>query len=350
MANPRVFVSSTCYDLSEVRDSLVDFIQSFGFEPVLSDRGDVFYHPDLHTHDACLNEVSNCQLFVLIIGGRFGGEYKADKEKSIVNAEYQAAVNGNVPVFTFVKRNVHSDHFVFQKNKSRKSTVYPSIDKKDHAAAIFEFIDEVRHADVNNGYFPFDFARDISDLLRKQWAGMFFEFLQDRSTGDQFRQTSQQLDRISVAGDKLEDLVKQLYRSVTGAGADEVLERVDRVSYAQTALKHLFSMAKALTIPFVPEPNLKSFSDWRFYFCSCSPAAVFDPGQDPDCQSDSGYIELRALQGGSHIGIAKGVDSRLQQEFETLQRLDQSIIQEAIERINADGPLGGRQMGSFIGS
>lgn len=73
MANPRVFVSSTCYDLGEVRDSLYSFIKSYNFDPVLSERGDVFYHPELHTHDSCIKEIENCQIFVLIIGGRFGG-------------------------------------------------------------------------------------------------------------------------------------------------------------------------------------------------------------------------------------------------------------------------------------
>ena len=52
----------------------------------LHDRGDVFYHPDIHTHDSCLNEIGN-QLFILIIGGRFGGKYVADPDKSIVKAD-----------------------------------------------------------------------------------------------------------------------------------------------------------------------------------------------------------------------------------------------------------------------
>jgi hypothetical protein len=73
MAVPRVFISSTCYDLDAIRDSLRSFIESVGFDPCLSDRGDVFYHPDLHTHDSCINEIGNCHLFVLLIGGRFGG-------------------------------------------------------------------------------------------------------------------------------------------------------------------------------------------------------------------------------------------------------------------------------------
>ena len=133
MAVPRVFLSSTCYDLAEVRDSLRSFIESNGFEPCLSERGDVFYHPDFHTHESCVNEISHCQLFVLLIGGRFGGNYVADISKSVVNAEYSAAKKLNIPVFTFVKRGVLEDDRVYQKNRSKKivkQIEFPSIEKQ----------------------------------------------------------------------------------------------------------------------------------------------------------------------------------------------------------------------------
>ena len=74
----------------------------------------MFYHPDLHTHDSCINEIGNCHLFVLLIGGRFGGTYVTDPAKSIVNAEFTAARERNVPVFTFVRRDVLDDHRLYQ--------------------------------------------------------------------------------------------------------------------------------------------------------------------------------------------------------------------------------------------
>ena len=61
MTTPKLFVSSTYFDLSEVREKLKKFIESFGFDPILSDHGDVFYNPKSHTHEACLHKVSNCQ-------------------------------------------------------------------------------------------------------------------------------------------------------------------------------------------------------------------------------------------------------------------------------------------------
>jgi hypothetical protein len=74
---------------------------------VLSEDGAVFYDPTLHTHDACLAEVPNCQMFVLIIGGRYGGKYK-DDEHSITNAEYREAVRLKIPVFALVDNSVYN--------------------------------------------------------------------------------------------------------------------------------------------------------------------------------------------------------------------------------------------------
>ncbi|HAS6994172.1 TPA: DUF4062 domain-containing protein [Vibrio parahaemolyticus] len=216
MAVPKVFISSTCFDLGEVRDQMKRFVRSFGFEPVLSDHGDVFYHPDLHTHEACVHEVSNCQLFVLIIGGRYGGKYIADKAKSITNAEYEAARQANIPVFTYVRNGVLTNHHIYRENKDSdfvSEINYPAIDKQEDAKSIFNFIDDVRRAPVNNAFEGFDNFFDIESHLRKQWAGMFFEFLRTREVKSQIDATNHLLSGLKSSHTKLEDLVKSMYRS-----------------------------------------------------------------------------------------------------------------------------------------
>jgi hypothetical protein len=131
--------------------------------------GDVFYHPDLHAQESCVSEVGNCDLLILIIGGRFGGDYKANTSKSIVNAEYSAAREQGIPVFTFVKRDVYADRHVYVKNRAFEvisEIRFPSIEAQEYALNIFEFIDQVRAAPVNNGVFSFDFARDLTEISR----------------------------------------------------------------------------------------------------------------------------------------------------------------------------------------
>lgn len=62
MAALRVFVSSTCYDLSVIRSQLRQFIECLGHEPVMSDYNDVVYDPASHTHTSCVDEVAACPL------------------------------------------------------------------------------------------------------------------------------------------------------------------------------------------------------------------------------------------------------------------------------------------------
>lgn len=43
MAKPRVFISSTFYDLRTVRLELDKFIESIGYEPIRNEEGDIPY-------------------------------------------------------------------------------------------------------------------------------------------------------------------------------------------------------------------------------------------------------------------------------------------------------------------
>ena len=126
MATPRVFISSTCYDLKYIRENLKYFIKTLGYEPILSEEGDIYYNPLLHTHDACLGEVFSCQMMVLIIGGRYGGEFK-ESEVSITNREYEAAIERKIPIFALVDSAVLNEHYVYKDNKRQgvKSTFDP---------------------------------------------------------------------------------------------------------------------------------------------------------------------------------------------------------------------------------
>ena len=64
MAELRVFVSSTCYDLSLLRSQLRTFIKNMGYEPIMSDYEDVLYDPRIHTHKSCVDEVKNCDILI----------------------------------------------------------------------------------------------------------------------------------------------------------------------------------------------------------------------------------------------------------------------------------------------
>jgi len=216
MAIPKIFISSTCYDLKYIRDNLRYFIRTLGYEPILSEDGAVFFNPQQHTHDACLTEIPNTQLFILIIGGRRGGQYHKS-DSSITNMEYKEAARLRIPIFTLVESSVYNEHHVYTEN-IRNADVdlrkfkFPAVD----SLKIFEFIDEVRSNSVNNALVPFRDFSDMESYLRQQWAGMMFYFLQHRNEERRVTDTLKTLENMNA---RIEVISKRILESVGTADA-----------------------------------------------------------------------------------------------------------------------------------
>ena len=79
MAKPRIFVSSTYFDLRVVRADLERFIREIGFEPVLFERGHIPYGKEEALEEYCYREISTCDVLVSIIGGKYGSQSKDEK-------------------------------------------------------------------------------------------------------------------------------------------------------------------------------------------------------------------------------------------------------------------------------
>lgn len=208
MANLKVFVSSTCYDLHAIRAQLRSMLIGIGYEPVMSDHADVIYDPRTHTHNSCLREVENCDIVVLLIGSRFGGttipkalelidldrlgessrseKFAEDKTKiSVTQAEILQAIQTGLPVFAFIDSGVMRDHLTYEKNKNKPiihEIEFSSIDKSETAPYIFEFINFLRLRNENNNIYEFSRFEDIESQLKKQWAGLFQRLLHEQRT------------------------------------------------------------------------------------------------------------------------------------------------------------------------
>src|SRR5688572_3927440 len=124
MATPRVFVSSTCYDLSEIRIQLRKFVEDFGFEPVMSEFGDIFYNFDKHVQDACKDEIEKSHLFILIIGNSYGSLYyeimEAEIPDSVTLQEFRKALDTNKPKHIFINQYVNHDYQNFRRTFEKK--------------------------------------------------------------------------------------------------------------------------------------------------------------------------------------------------------------------------------------
>ena len=116
---PAVFVSSTCYDLKQIRADIKDFIEKqLGYEAVLSDYDSFPLAPDIGTVENCLRAVKErADIFILVVGGRYGS--LTDTGKSVTNLEYIHARAQNIPIYVFINKEIVKESYGFVKNYSK---------------------------------------------------------------------------------------------------------------------------------------------------------------------------------------------------------------------------------------
>ena len=167
---PVVFVSSTCYDLSQVREDLKDFISDdYGFEPMLSEFDSFPIDPCIGTFENCLSNVDNyADIFVLVVGNRYG--YVTESGKSITNLEYLHAKAKGIPIFVFVSKQMYNTLPLWRANKNGDfSSVVDNI-------KIFEFVSDI-YDKAHQWIYTFDNVRDIKKTLKNQFSLIFSDGL-----------------------------------------------------------------------------------------------------------------------------------------------------------------------------
>lgn len=244
MPSPKVFVSSTCYDLGMAREQLRAFLLRLGYDPILSEYSDVLYDPRTHTHTSCIQDVPNADMVVLLIGSRFGGRAVPealslidlenlvnssfdvtvlnDPEKlSITQLEVLKAIDSSVPVFAFVEEKVMHDQLVYQKNKDLSDKIkFPSIDKPETAKYIFEFISFLHHRNKGNAVIPFSRISDIESHLLKQWGSLFQKLLREQREG------ASEARKMFTISEQIEDIKTAIISTIGNAQSREVARGV----------------------------------------------------------------------------------------------------------------------------
>lgn len=160
--SPKVFISSTFYDLKQIRADISEFIEDdLGYKFLRSEHSSFPVNPDISTVQNCKNQVQDCDLMILIIGGRYGN-IPDDDIKSITNLEYLTAKSRHIPTFIFVVNNVLSLYPVWEENSD--SNFSSVVDSNE----LFNFIKSIKQE--SKWIFPFDTAQDIVTILRTQFA------------------------------------------------------------------------------------------------------------------------------------------------------------------------------------
>lgn len=202
MAKPRIFISSTYYDLKQTREDLASFLTSLGYEPVRNEEGNIPFGKDNTLENYCLREIGHVDILVSIIGGRFGSS-SSESRWSISNEELRTAIKNKKQVYIFIDSQVAAEYETYLLNKGG-STKFKYVDN----VKIYEFIEEIKGLTSNNNIKEFSTSFQIQQYLKEQLAGLFQSFLEQQSKMKDF-DLATKLENTANTLEKLVDYLKE---------------------------------------------------------------------------------------------------------------------------------------------
>jgi len=346
---PKVMVSSTFYDLRQIRSDLAQFIEGdLGYVPLLSELPSFPVDPDVQTIENCRRRVErDADILVLVIGGRYGSVDSAST-KSVTNLEYLAARAKGIPVYAFAEKTVLAN---LQTWKSNPTADFSHV---VNDARIFGFVEQVRSQDAVWSY-EFETAQDIVRTLRVQLSYLMREGLQWRLRArDPGSQKILEQLRGRALRLALEKPTAWEYRLFAQAVADQVDLAGD------TRREHRLALAVGPR-EFVPEWQFPEWASTRFAelqsLCSAFAKLFNETAQEafgpPGKPGDPESIMFVAKQIGAVYREAIAWSKRVQltiseKRFEAVMREMAEFTNDIIAKIESFGPSLLRQIDDVL--
>ena len=134
----KVYVSSTILDLKQERQAVVDWLRAARHQAVDS------YLPDSETvRDSCLDDVDTCDLYVLILGHRYGFQPPANNPEglSISQLEFRRAGQSGIPRIALVRTSIPDVRLSEMEDPERAALVLAFRDEVGREVRPAEFSD-----------------------------------------------------------------------------------------------------------------------------------------------------------------------------------------------------------------
>jgi len=250
MAKLRVFISSTFYDLKYVRSSIEGFVERMGYEPTLSENGRIAYDPDIPLDESCYREASTADIFVLIVGGRYGSLASDDRTElsgdfyeryeSITKKEYESAAKREIPMYILVESQVMSEFETYRKNKNNKNIDYAHVDSVN----VFRFLDIILSRRRNNPVYQFSHYNEIESWLKEQWSGYFRELINRRSESKQLLSLNDKVAELSAINTSLQRYLEEVVSSLsTPEKAQEIIKSEHKKLLEEKVIREFSSIS-----------------------------------------------------------------------------------------------------------
>lgn len=179
---PSVFLSSTYQDLKDIRQGVFDFLVGMHYQPVAFEKGGIYFEHHVALDESCYEAVSHCDMFVLLIGSRYGSPASTaspdgSKINSIVSREWRAAREQKLPIFVFVKSEVDGEYRTWLRNRHDQAFRCAHVDNPK----IFELLHKIRSEDLSPYIWSYSSLSDITSVITSQLSMLTKRAIQERS-------------------------------------------------------------------------------------------------------------------------------------------------------------------------
>lgn len=187
----RIFLSSTAYDLADLRAFTVNMLEKSGHEVLFHESPTFPARVGLHSHDQCIEAIAETDLVICLIDKRYGGKYAGARlakiptqaftvqgmtksgnkkkfdikippnELSITWIELITAHVKAIPVVTFARQRTLDEKETRRRNQFLSSFMPAYAEKNE----LFDFLDWITKQKVNNWIAPFTSIVDFEQKL-----------------------------------------------------------------------------------------------------------------------------------------------------------------------------------------
>lgn len=185
-----------------------------GYEPVIAEQGSIPYGKEKTLDQYCYDEMENCDIVVVVIGGRAGSD-SVVPGKTIVESEVAAALKRGALIYYFVDNDVLAEYKTWIKNRESSPFKPAHVDNPK----VFEVVDSVFSLGRGNPLFPFRYSSEIVELLRDQLAGTFQSLLRQRMESRQLGFVDEANSLVTSLKSIVDSLESKLDQTELGAKA-----------------------------------------------------------------------------------------------------------------------------------
>lgn len=175
MIPPKIFISSTCFDLIDLRAELEDELRKLELNPILSDSATSEFEVSgtAHSIESCLQNVRNCDYYIIILSQRYGPSLKKAgfDDISATHLEYLEAKKSKKPIYMYVRDQFEAEYHLYLKS-NESANVLRFIQTKD-CEKLFDLYNNHKKlssdSDTSNWFSCFKDSIELKELIKRDF-------------------------------------------------------------------------------------------------------------------------------------------------------------------------------------